>query len=194
MRRIAVKIVSAAAFMALAPAVILSRIGFIPVYSRYLATSKILAMIPGLVGILLRRVWYRATLAKCGRHLTVDWMGVVRDPRTEIGDRVTIGAFCWISWASIGDDVMFGNMVSVLSGGHQHQFARIDIPMRQQGGEKVCIRIGSDVWLGAHSVIIADVAGGSIVGAGAVVTKRFDEYGILLGIPARLVKKRNSPS
>ena len=56
------------------------------------------------------------------------------------------------------------------------------------------IDIGSDVWLGAHCTIVAGVTigHGAIVAANAVVTKDVEPYAIVVGNPARMVRKRCS--
>lgn len=52
--------------------------------------------------------------------------------------------------------------------------------------------IGSDVWVGHSAIIIAGVslATGCVVGAGSVVTKDLEAYGIYAGNPARLIRYR----
>lgn len=54
--------------------------------------------------------------------------------------------------------------------------------------------IGSDVWIGAQSVIKAGVSigHGSIVAANSVVTKNIEPYSIVGGSPAKLIRKRFS--
>lgn len=54
------------------------------------------------------------------------------------------------------------------------------------------IRIGKYCWIGANAVILKGVrlGRGCIVGAGAVVTKSFPAYSVIVGNPARLVRKR----
>lgn len=54
------------------------------------------------------------------------------------------------------------------------------------------IIVGNDVWLGANSVILAGttIGDGTIVAAGAVVTKDLPPYVIAAGIPARPIKAR----
>lgn len=57
------------------------------------------------------------------------------------------------------------------------------------------LEIGSDVWIGSNAVILPEVnriGHGAVIGAGAVVSKDVPDYGVVLGNPARLVKKRFS--
>jgi virginiamycin A acetyltransferase len=53
-------------------------------------------------------------------------------------------------------------------------------------------RIGSDVWIGAFSFVRQGVriGHGAIVGAGAIVTHDVPPYGIVAGVPAKLLRLR----
>lgn len=55
--------------------------------------------------------------------------------------------------------------------------------------------IEDDVWCGANVTILKGVTigRGSVVAAGAVVTKSFPPYSIIGGVPAKLIKMRFSP-
>mgnify|MGYP004560051377 CR=1 FL=1 len=59
---------------------------------------------------------------------------------------------------------------------------------------KGSVIIGEDVWIGSNAVILSGVriGRGSIVGAGAVVTKNIPPYSVVVGNPARIIKKRFS--
>lgn len=54
------------------------------------------------------------------------------------------------------------------------------------------IVIEDDVWCGANVTILKGVTigHGSVVAAGAVVTKSFPPYSIIGGVPAKLIKMR----
>lgn len=157
---------------------------------RFATGSCGLALAPGAVGVWWRRCWYKRTLQHCGENLSVDWMAVIFRPETQVGDTVYIGPYSSIIDADIGDDVMIGANVAVARGGRQHGFERLDIPMNRQPGQRQKVEIGGDVWIGTAAVVLAQVSRGSIVGAGAVVTKPFEAYSILGGVPARVIGRR----
>ncbi len=54
------------------------------------------------------------------------------------------------------------------------------------------INIGDDVWIGAHSTIVAGVVieKGAIIGANSVVTSNIKSYTIVAGVPAKFIKER----
>lgn len=53
-------------------------------------------------------------------------------------------------------------------------------------------RLGNDVWIGDNASIMAGVTvgHGCVIGTGTVVTKDTEDYGIYVGMPARLVRFR----
>ena len=57
---------------------------------------------------------------------------------------------------------------------------------------KTLSRIGSDVWIASHAIILGGViiGEGAVIGAGAVVTKDVEPYAIVAGVPARVIRKR----
>jgi cellulose synthase/poly-beta-1,6-N-acetylglucosamine synthase-like glycosyltransferase len=57
-------------------------------------------------------------------------------------------------------------------------------------GEAKKIKLGNNLWIGTHAVILDDVSPGTVVGAGAVVTKMFPPDSIISGVPARLIRAR----
>jgi virginiamycin A acetyltransferase len=156
----------------------------------FTTVSQALAILPGQLGRVLRRAWYSRTLAGCGRNLVVDFGAAIRTPRTRLGHDCYIGIYNWLGWVEIGDDFMSGSHVTILSGRHQHRFDRTDVPMREQGGDLICVHIGDDVWVGAGVTIGADVAPHCVVASGSVVTSDSEPYSILGGVPARMIGNR----
>ena len=52
--------------------------------------------------------------------------------------------------------------------------------------------IGNDVWIGHNAIIMPGVTigDGAIVGSGAVVTHKVEPYTVVVGVPAKPIKKR----
>lgn len=58
--------------------------------------------------------------------------------------------------------------------------------------KKYSVSIGSDCWIGSDAILFGGITigDGAIVGAGAVVTKDVEPYSIVVGNPAKLLRKR----
>jgi len=56
---------------------------------------------------------------------------------------------------------------------------------------KSTVKLDDDCWIGAGAIILPGVSIGkmSIVGAGSVVTKDVDDYTVVAGVPAKIIKK-----
>lgn len=59
---------------------------------------------------------------------------------------------------------------------------------------KFVIDIGNDVWIGKNAMIMEGITigDGAIVGAGALITKDVAPYSVVVGVPAKEIKKRFS--
>ena len=91
---------------------------------------------------------------------------------------------------TIGDHVLIGPNVVLRSA--DHTFERLNIPISKQGmtGGKIVIK--NDVWIGSNCVILQNctIGEGSVIAAGAVVTKDIEPNTIVGGVPAKFIKKR----
>ena len=91
--------------------------------------------------------------------------------------------------------VMIGNNVilaqNVVTSALNHNFKDVLTTINQQGVKTDQIIIENNVWIGANSTILAGVHIGEhvVVGAGSVVTKDIPSYCVVVGNPARIVKK-----
>jgi len=109
-----------------------------------------------------------------------------------IGDHSGIGAYSQIGTVKIGNYVMMGTYCFILS--RNHRFDDLTIPMCQQGFyEDEPVVIEDDVWIGSKVIILPGlkIGRGSIIGAGAVVTKDVEPYSIVAGNPARVIGRRD---
>ena len=110
------------------------------------------------------------------------------------GDKLIIGKFCQI--AAGVEFVMNGanhqmNAVSTfpfytLEGWNMNPPASTDLPLK---GDTV---IGNDVWIGQNAVILPGVhiGDGAIIGANSVVGSNVEPYTIVVGNPAKILRKR----
>jgi acetyltransferase-like isoleucine patch superfamily enzyme len=132
------------------------------------------------------------TLTACGRDLVVEWLSTFKTPAARVGSHVFVGPMCWIAEADIGDDVMIAARTAIQGGPNTHTFERADVPINRQPGGGSTITIGSDVWIGTGATVMADVSTGTVVGAGAIVTRTFPPRSVIAGVPARLIRERGS--
>jgi carbonic anhydrase/acetyltransferase-like protein (isoleucine patch superfamily) len=112
-----------------------------------------------------------------------------------LGNGVEINNFSVINGTGgvdIGNDVIMGPHVRVIS--YQHSFDDINVPIKRQPLKGARIVIGDDVWLGAGAIVLAglEIGRGSVVGAGAVVTRSCPPYSVLAGVPARVIRQRGA--
>lgn len=113
----------------------------------------------------------------------------------KIGENVGINDYTYISSLyniEIGDNTMIAEFVSIRD--NDHHFSDGDILIQNQGFIGSSIKIGTDVWIGRGVFIGKGVEIGdhAIIGANSVVTKSIPAYGVAVGIPAKVIKYRNS--
>lgn len=132
-----------------------------------------------------------------GQNVTLD-QGV--DVRTHwtgqivVGDRTYIGPYTCLSGDSItiGQDCLISSHVGIYA--NNHCFEDVQTPIRTQGNSYKGIVIEDDCWLGTGVKILDGVTlgRGSVIAAGAVVTKTVPPYAVMAGVPARLLRYRTA--
>ena len=112
---------------------------------------------------------------------------------TDCGRNITVGSGVFINSGccfqdqggiEIGSGTLIGQQV-VLATLH-HSFD----PDRRADMLPSPIRIGKNVWIGAHATVLPGVAVGdnAVIAAGAVVTKNVPENAVVAGVPAKVIK------
>ena len=142
----------------------------------------------------------KAMLRQCGKGVIIGKNATMTYQNVSIGDHVFIGRnaefICSRAQIIIGDHVMFGPHVFMITGGH-----RTDIQgryMDEIGNDEKRpeddrnIVLEGDNWIGANVTVLRGVTigEGAVVAAGAVVTKDVPPYSIVGGVPAKVIKMR----
>lgn len=112
--------------------------------------------------------------------------GLVIGERCVIGARATITAHESIV---IGDDVWFGQDVYVSDANHGYQDP--GTPVGLQFGRHDPVEIGAGSWIGRGAVILpgARVGRNVVVGASSVVRGDVPDHSVVVGAPARVVRR-----
>jgi len=108
-----------------------------------------------------------------------------------IGDRSELGSGSLIyGGVHIGSDVLMGPDVKIIT--RNHLFEDPTIRISDQGTVFQAVTIDDDVWIGANVVILpgVNVGKGSVIAAGAIVTKDIMPFTIVGGVPAKTIDKR----
>lgn len=136
-------------------------------------------------------------------HLTIGpWCWLGNDNRLRVhGGRLQLGAKVVMGTANQVNthlDILIGDRCLLADNGYlcdfDHQFARLDMPIKDQGIAMSPVRIGPDCWLGDKVTVLrgSDVGRGSVIGAQSVVRSAVPPFSIAVGAPARPVRSRLS--
>jgi len=172
----------------------------------------LISSVPGQIGVLLRRRWYRnkfnqAELPFIGTGCFFEnpsnislignvhigngaYFSVGERGKIEVGNRTSININVCIN-ASIGGSIKIGQNCgigpNVVMRSASHNYMSKEKLIQSQGHVFADITLGDDVWIGANAVILGGVVigTGAVVAAGAVVTKDVPAYAVVMGVPAR---------
>ncbi len=115
-----------------------------------------------------------------------------------IGQDCTIQAYSILVGVPNSGGITIGNGVRiaphVMIFAANHNFDDTNIPIFKQGVTSAPITIEDDVWIAGKVMITAGVhiGHGSIIGAGAVVTKDIPPWSVAVGVPAKVIKTRKT--
>ncbi|MBQ0073389.1 MAG: acyltransferase [Prevotella sp.] len=169
---------------------------------------NILIKISLLPAYLWDAIWapiYKRAMAHCGkgvylRPMSSDIKGL---QNLSVGDGTSIPKgsvfYCTEAPLTIGKKVVFGPRPTIITGDHRIDILGkhiIDVTVDEKLPENdMPVTIEDGCWIGANVTILKGVTlgRGSVVAAGAVVTKSFLPYSIIGGVPAKLIKMRFTP-
>lgn len=147
-----------------------------------------------LVTILIRYICLKNICKSCGENVAVfSGVYILNPENLEIGNNVSIHPMSYIDATGgiqIGNDVSIAHSTTIMS--TEHIYSDININIKDQGCKSMTTIIEDNVWIGAGSRILAGtrISKGSIIAAGAVVKNEVEEFSIVGGVPAKLLKKR----
>lgn len=165
---------------------------------------KLIKAIPSLLDVLVAP-FYKNAMRSCGkrvflRPLKSDFKGLWN---MSVGDDTSIPRgstfYCTIAPLTIGRKVVFGPNPTIITGDHRIDVVgkfMVDIKNADKTPEQdLPVVIEDDVWCGANVTILKGVTigRGSVIAAGAVVTKSCPPYSIIGGVPAKIIKSRFTP-
>lgn len=141
------------------------------------------------IASVIRNAKWRARLHSMGRGAGIAASAVIKDPScVSIGERSLLGDFVHV-WGGggvdIGDDVLVASHCVITSLTHDR-----DAALFRASLVKGRIVIEDNVWIGAGAIILPGVTlgRGSIVGAGAIVTRDVAAGDVVVGVPAKVVR------
>lgn len=152
--------------------------------------SQTLAWFPGLSGSILRNAFLNCILKRCHPTAEIGFGTLFSQTGAIIDANVYIGPRCHLGLVHIERDVLIAAGVHIPSGGDTHTYSDPLLPIKEQGGTRSLVTIGSGAWIGSAAIVMADVGRGTIVGAGSVVTRPLPENVIAVGVPARVIRSR----
>lgn len=174
----------------------LERVRFLTAFLDYLADG-FMAVLPHDPGsCALKRGLLRLRGAGVGAHVKL-WRDVWVDDcrRLTIGKNVTLGKSVMLicgGGVTIGDNCMIGHGAQIVSAGHRIPPLASGESMRFSGPEAAPISIAEEVWIGAGAIVLpgTTIGSGTVIAAGAVVTKDLPENVIAGGVPASIIRNR----
>lgn len=121
------------------------------------------------------------------------------NPIIKIGDNVIINDYVHIGATNrviIGNNVLIGSKVLIIDHNHGDYFSDLQSSPSETPAERILtndqeVIIEDNVWIGEHVCILPNtrIGFGSIIGAGAVVSRDIPPFSIAVGNPARVVKR-----
>lgn len=91
---------------------------------------------------------------------------------------------------AIGNRTLISGSCYIVDFNHKYPLSEHDVLDENAYSEK-SVKIGSNVWIGAHVVILPGVSigDGAVIGAGSIATKSIPAYSVAVGNPAKIIRR-----
>jgi maltose O-acetyltransferase len=156
----------------------------------YSLFNNLLNVLPGFGRANTLRGWLAGMgLKRCGRNVKISSHVHIFNPHNvTLGDNVYIGPGCYFGGGEIvlEDEVNIGPFAVVAAGKHTMRDGSYRFGPYEYGP----IRIGRGSWICANTVIASGVTigKGCLVAAGSLVMNDVPDYGVVCGVPAKLLR------
>jgi acetyltransferase-like isoleucine patch superfamily enzyme len=120
----------------------------------------------------------------------------VHEGAVSIGAKTVLGQECTISafqHVSIGRECIIADRAMLID--FDHGVVDVERPIRLQGIYKRDVRVGHNCWIGYGACVLRGVTVGDncVIGTNAVVTGDLPDNAVAAGVPARVVRMRETP-
>ena len=151
-----------------------------------------LTLIPGELGVFLRK-WLIPFRLRGDNFRIMEQVWIERPQNLSIGENCRLNRGVYINavgGVDIGSNVGIGPGALIYS--LNHNFRTKDTLYMDQGYTPARVVLEDDVWIAAQATILPGVTvkQGTIVAAGAVVTRDTEPYSIVAGVPAKVIGYR----
>ena len=153
---------------------------------------EILRSFPGVIGVLLRFALLTSISKKIGKKVVIFSNVVFKYPENlSVGTNVSIHEFSYIDSyipVSIGDNVAISHKVSIIP--FDHNLSLHSGTIKDSGPIGSPIKIDSDCWLGAGSILLrgAECSSRTVLASGSILRERTRPNSLYAGIPAKFKK------
>lgn len=148
----------------------------------------------GRTGLAVRYICLSVLVESCGDNVAIypgAWL--LAPTGMTFGHNVSIHPMCYLDGSGrveVGNNVSIAHGATIMSTTHSFDG---DAFIRDQPVESRPTVIEDDVWIGAKATVVAGVriGSGSVIGAGAVITKDVAPGSVAVGVPARVIRSRH---
>ncbi len=151
--------------------------------------SHLVALFPGIIGVIFRRAFYSQTLSQCSQDCYIGFGSIFTHRDVIVEKYVYLGNYVVCGTAVLKERTIIASRVSITSGKNLHRRDNSGRWAATSKNNMVVVEIGPDAWIGEGAIIMSSIGKGSLVGAGSVVTKKIDNDVVAAGNPATIIKE-----